>query len=76
MIFRQVRWSKTVFSKSMWEGRTFFQKIVLTLLNERSIVFQYGISSHSEFQSKIWLIQRNEYIVLQVVLRRNNFFKK
>ena len=55
-IVRQVRWSKTVFSKSMWEGRFFFKKLYFTLLNERSIVLQYGISSHSEFQSKIWLI--------------------
>ena len=74
-IFRQVPRSRTVFLEWMWEGRTFFQKLYLTLFNERLIV-QYRISSHSKLQSKIWLTYTNYNIVFQVIFRRNNFFKQ
>ena len=34
----------------------FFKKIVFDIAHERLVIFQYDISSHSELQSKIWLI--------------------
>ena len=48
----------------------------LTLLDERVIVFHYGISSHSELQSKFLLLSRNENDVFQVIFPKEQLFQK
>ena len=75
-IFYQVRMIKPSFRSECGKEEPFLKQLDLTLLDERVIVFHYGISSRSEIQLKFLLLSRNENDVFQVIFPKEQLFQK